>query len=740
VTTVTSLDISVSNLTLKQLFEESFYTIDYYQREYAWGEEEVRTLITDLREAFFEWADARELRRRPHLAPQYFLGPFVYYEQGRGLRSLVDGQQRFTTLHLIFLQLHIIGRHQGKRAITEMLGPVVRRYDNYRPRYRIDLEERSSVLDAIFDERRYEPSAGDSLSVGNLWRRSQDIETLLREIPSEYYTFFVNWLLDRVMLAGIRAPDSGNAFRIFESMNDRGARLTPIDLVKSYLLANVGEDEAKLNEDWRRMLAELTTARDDPLAPARFVKAALQAKHARLQDGSDDMAEIDKALNLWVRRHETHLGLTEPGRFHAFVDALLRLATLHRTFLHASRTLQPDLQEIFFNERNGLDAQMIAILAAVRPGEPLAEAKDKARRIAAYLDRWYVLRILNDLPVQSRDVMDCVRDLLPGLRECRTTTNVSRVLAQHVAREGYETIVLDGFGLRGTNRHQIKYLLARLTAYAQDQSGRRGDVAEYLSDTRPYQIEHLFANKPDRHSVEISDPVRFRSLRNQFGGLVLLPDRDNASLGAMPFDDKVKRYGRQDVLVGVLDRDYHPHFPGLYDFTKSHDLASLLRPFKRGAAMEEIIKIRQELYLRLCSHIWSLDRLDIDRKNLPDYKDPFDISSTASMPPAQRPRRRLTTHLAGMVAAGVLEPGTRIVLVHKGTAYAAIVDAGGYVTLENTGTVYSKVDGAANIIRNTKSSDGMKLWTVVSTGGNAIPLRELREQAISTGALGRRRS
>lgn len=38
-----------------------------------------------------------------HGAGQYFLGPFVYYEQSGDIRSLVDGQQRFTTLHLIFM-------------------------------------------------------------------------------------------------------------------------------------------------------------------------------------------------------------------------------------------------------------------------------------------------------------------------------------------------------------------------------------------------------------------------------------------------------------------------------------------------------------------------------------------------------------------------------------------------------------------------------------------------------------
>jgi uncharacterized protein with ParB-like and HNH nuclease domain len=86
---------------------------------------------------------------------------------------------------------------------------------------------------------------------------------------------FVEWLLARVILVGIRAPSRDSGFRIFESMNDRGTRLTPVDLLKSFLLSHVGEGEEDLNLRWRRMLSELTISRDDEGAPTRFLKAAL---------------------------------------------------------------------------------------------------------------------------------------------------------------------------------------------------------------------------------------------------------------------------------------------------------------------------------------------------------------------------------------------------------------------------------------------------------------------------------
>jgi uncharacterized protein with ParB-like and HNH nuclease domain len=75
------------------------YAIEYYQREYAWGADEVATLITDLVTEFERTDGVRRSRWAPPV--QYFLGPFVYADEATDRRFLVDGQQRFTTLHLI---------------------------------------------------------------------------------------------------------------------------------------------------------------------------------------------------------------------------------------------------------------------------------------------------------------------------------------------------------------------------------------------------------------------------------------------------------------------------------------------------------------------------------------------------------------------------------------------------------------------------------------------------------------
>lgn len=88
---------------LQDLFERWSYDIDYYQREFAWSAEGVRTLVDDLISQFRLARKDHRTRRGMRHAEPYFLGPFVYHDVRRGVRFLVDGQQRFTVLHLIFI-------------------------------------------------------------------------------------------------------------------------------------------------------------------------------------------------------------------------------------------------------------------------------------------------------------------------------------------------------------------------------------------------------------------------------------------------------------------------------------------------------------------------------------------------------------------------------------------------------------------------------------------------------------
>ncbi|KUJ36176.1 hypothetical protein ADL25_34215 [Streptomyces sp. NRRL F-5122] len=733
-------EIRSQGFSLKELFREVAYEIDYYQRDYTWGEEEVRTLLRDLCGSFKHWSTNPAYLRRPHTAPQYFMGPFVYYEPSKNRRYLVDGQQRFVTLHLLFLQLRLSAQERGDFRAVDRLNRVITTDGEH---FSVGITDHEPVLRAVAESRKYETGAGDSLSRRNLWARSQQIESqLVEDLDAENFHQFTEWLLDRVVLVGIRAANSDHGYRMFETMNDRGARLTAVDLLKSHLLSHVGENEDQLNTQWQEMLRELATDREDTTAASRYIKAFLLARCARAgQD--DDRRQIDSNLNVWVRQNAAHLGLVpkRPDNFLRFVQDLLKSARLFRPFLAAGRELKKDgdrLETVLFNERNGLTCQTVAILAAIDPDDRPSDAKDKGRLVAAYMDRWYALRVLQDLPVQSADADDLVHHtLVPLLRRCDTVADVASVLSNLVTQDGGAIRDAVTLGLRGNNAHQIRYLLARATAYVEEACQRPHDVLAYFDRDR-FHIEHLWANHHHRVDKEIPDAVVFRSRRNQLGGLGLLMGRENSSINDLPLNDKAVYYARSNVLLGIIAPGYDQRNPLLRDFIKTHKIDKVLRSFGPRETMTSVVQTRQELYLRLFEHIWNPERLGMPVV-LPSEHNGSDEPAAQACPVAA-PRRpapgRRRTDVARMVAAHILTPGTRIVLTYRSTDHWATIDEDGGIILTATGgTPYGRVDEAGAVARGTKSCQGMNEWHIEDEAGVRISLRTLRDHAAASGAL-----
>ncbi len=64
-----------------------------------------------------------------------------------------------------------------------------------------------------------------------------------KDIIDNILPFFADYLVNKVMLFEIGVPSEQDAHRVFVTMNDRGLKLGPIDLLKGYLLSNIFDNE-----------------------------------------------------------------------------------------------------------------------------------------------------------------------------------------------------------------------------------------------------------------------------------------------------------------------------------------------------------------------------------------------------------------------------------------------------------------------------------------------------------------
>lgn len=138
-------------------------------------------------------------------------------------------------------------------------------------------------------------------------------------------------------------------------------------------------------------------------------------------------------------------------------------------------------------------------------------------------------------------------------------------------------------------------------------NGLASRYAEYAQRGRMrYEIEHIWADHPERHADEFAHPSEFAEYRNRIGGLLLLPKSFNASYGDLPYAEKREHYLAQNLLARSLHEQANDHNPGFRRFREETGLPFQAHPeFKKSD-----LDARQTLYQLLAERIWNLDRLE----------------------------------------------------------------------------------------------------------------------------------
>lgn len=289
-----SKTIDSEDLSLAKVFQ-SFYRVPDYQREYVWGEkgpngeggEQVDQFLQDIYSEF-EAATAED-------APEYFIGTIVVWEPREGHFDLIDGQQRTTTSFLTLCALRDAFVEAGAAVPPTLIDQISSNSMDWRGEtqheMRLDLQydDACGVLADYGEGRRPVPERVDTRSIRNLANAYDTIRDFLRDSFGDdvntlrrFYGYFAN----KVKLIRIRTPNVSRALKIFETINDRGAGLDGMDLLKNLLFMNAKPQQfAKLKAEWRDLTQELFDASEKPLRFLRyFIIASYDLKDSKLRE------------------------------------------------------------------------------------------------------------------------------------------------------------------------------------------------------------------------------------------------------------------------------------------------------------------------------------------------------------------------------------------------------------------------------------------------------------------------
>jgi hypothetical protein len=244
-------NFNTENRTYRQLLGNGLtYRIPRFQRDYSWGEEEWEDL----------WADI--LGTLPDDGEQaHYMGYLVLQTANQRQFSVIDGQQRLTTVSLIVLAAMRILQRLSQDAASD--GANAQRLQQLRATYigyldpvtlttqnklSLNRNNDSYYRDYLVPLAEHLPQRGFPASTHAMRKAFEWFEARLKQRmrgeadPGMALAQLVETLSDKLFFTVITVADELNAYKVFETLNARGVRLSATDLLKNYLFSVLARD------------------------------------------------------------------------------------------------------------------------------------------------------------------------------------------------------------------------------------------------------------------------------------------------------------------------------------------------------------------------------------------------------------------------------------------------------------------------------------------------------------------
>lgn len=265
-------NFKTENNTFRKLIGNGLtYRIPRFQRDYSWSNDEWEDL----------WADILSMLTADG-EPSHYMGYLVLQSTDDKTFDVIDGQQRLTTLSLIVLAVlkniqRLIDAKNEAEPNTRRLNQIRQTYVGYldpvtliaRPKLTLNRNNNNYYQTYLVPLERL-PQRGFRASEHLLrkafeWfdKRVADYLRASTGDEGKRLAQLVEDVSDRLFFTVITVTDELNAYKVFETLNARGVRLSATDLLKNYLFSVLdrgGETDHELRnlEDrWEAIVGRL---------------------------------------------------------------------------------------------------------------------------------------------------------------------------------------------------------------------------------------------------------------------------------------------------------------------------------------------------------------------------------------------------------------------------------------------------------------------------------------------------
>lgn len=520
--------LNVDQKTIKDLLQnkKADFLIPDYQRPYAWGENECRTLWDDI----FTFAIPDEGRTTFDNNSEYFLGPIVTFKNDAEKMEVIDGQQRLTTLMLLLRAFYSkFGHMQDEASILtrQNIEKCLWKTDEFgKPdmtQLKIDSEvatdnDKDEFLDIL---KTGIAGKGMKSQYASNFRLFQSlIDDFLSKYPT-YFAYLPTRIMNNCILLPIEAESQDTALRIFSTLNDRGKPLSDADIFKAQFykyFSSLGKKDDFIKE-WKK-LEELCERIFHPIAGTPMDELFtrymyyIRAKMGNVSSTTEALRKFyEKNKYALLKDENTFEDLKVLANFWEDVSnqdsSRFSEAILKRLFVlnYAPNGMWTYFVSVYFMHKKGPDGMLnddefysflqkitgfIWTYAVTNPGV-------NALRTPVYAE---MVNIVNDKPIEF----------------------AKNKFSAEVVRSMFDNFTFN-------NGRPITKAMIAWWAYQDDDQ-------PLLSIETVFEIEHIYARNRYEKEGSLTNPKNVESLGNK----ALLEKRINIRAADYRFEDKKKHY------------------------------------------------------------------------------------------------------------------------------------------------------------------------------------------------------
>lgn len=486
------------------------------QREYAWGDEHVLNLFEDVARAIFEDESS------------YFLGTVVTIPRD-GRLEVVDGQQRLATtallLHAIVEYLSVVDTMIADAIRADILFVTDRKKRELVPRLTLNAVDNDFFKAVLTNTKPLPPASNPSHTLilrAAALAKGQVEKIVAGHNKNDHGDILNNWvefLEDKATIVLLIVSDDANAYRMFETLNDRGLRVSQADLIKNYLYGRAQDRLPEVALKWALVRGTIDNIEGDDVL-IDFLRHSLM-----VTQGFVRQAQLYEKVQSRARAPQQ------------VVTFLTGLESLAGKYVAIQNPEHEDWNDYAPSTRNAIEILNLFEIKPMRPillaaaGKMNKKECDLTFRLLVSLGVRLILAgstrtgsIETAMSAAAKKIYD---------REIKTAAQLRAALKDVTPSD---TVFQKAFASAKVS--VAKYARYYLRALEDAKKGGTDPWYTPVDDHTLVNLEHILPKNTLGNWPQFGTDEEARGFTNRLGNQALLLASDNSSKGSAKFDDK----------------------------------------------------------------------------------------------------------------------------------------------------------------------------------------------------------